>query len=87
MLFEKCYRAYCIIFVPVKRTKVSSSSIASIGYSKTSKTLEIEFHRGAVYQYYDVPQRVYASLIDAPSIGQYYAYHIRDSYEYNMMQR
>ena len=35
------------------RQPVSSSNIRSIGYDSMSSTLEIEFHSGGVYQYFN----------------------------------
>jgi hypothetical protein len=35
------------------RTPVESSNIASVGYDKENQILEIEFHHGAVYQYFN----------------------------------
>ena len=39
----------------MERTPVTSTDILSIGYDTDNQTLEIEFIRGAVYQYSDVP--------------------------------
>ena len=36
----------------VLRRVVSSSSILSVGYDETSRTLEVEFWQGEVYQYF-----------------------------------
>ena len=44
------------------RTPVSSSNLASVGYDPSTKTLEIEFNDGAVYQYDDVPESEYTGL-------------------------
>lgn len=62
------------------RAKVTSSSIASIGYDPESEVLEIEFHGGAVYQYDSVPTEEYEGLMDAGSHGKYFHQHIRRRY-------
>lgn len=49
------------------RQSVSSSRISSVGWE--NNTLEVEFHNGAIYQYYDVTQSEYASFMNAPSLG------------------
>jgi len=36
----------------MERQYVTSSNLQSLGYDPTSKTLEIEFNDGAIYQYY-----------------------------------
>ena len=66
----------------MERIPVTSSNIASIGFDEDSSTLEIEFHSGAVYQYFDVPFAVYDGLIEAGSQGQYLAQHIKGQYRY-----
>ena len=38
----------------MQRNNVISSSIASIGYEPQGQLLEIEFTRGAIYQYFDI---------------------------------
>ena len=67
----------------VRRKPVSSSAISSVGYDPESETLEVEFSSGAVYEYYDVPSKVYRSLMSAPSKGQFLARRIRDRYPFN----
>ena len=64
------------------RTPVDSSNITSIGYDEASNTFEIEFHSGAVYQYFDVPLNVYQGIMAAGSKGQYFAQHIKGYYRY-----
>ena len=49
------------------RNIVSSSRIASVGWE--NNTLEVEFHNGAVYQYYNVTQSEYNNFMNAPSLG------------------
>ena len=70
----------------MKRTPVNSSNLASIGYDPTSQILEIEFNSGTVYQYFAVPQSVYAALMSASSHGRYFYHNIRDSYHYHQIQ-
>ena len=65
------------------RESVSSSNIASIGYDEESETLEIEFLKGGVYQYFDVPQAVYDGLMAADSHGSYLAANVKGIYRYS----
>lgn len=67
----------------MKRQSVTSSNIASIGYDEASQTLEIEFLNGGVYQYFDVPKRVYEDMMSAGSHGQYLAQDIKGAYRYS----
>ena len=44
--------------------------------------LEVLFHSGSVYQYFDVPEIVFSELLQAESIGRFFNEHIKDSYRY-----
>jgi hypothetical protein len=66
----------------VIRQNVISSNINSIGYDSDMKLLEIEFNSGGVYQYPNVPERVYSGLMAASSHGQYFHRNIKDVYSY-----
>ena len=66
----------------MKRINVISSSIKSIGYDSQSCILEIEFSRGAIYQYKNVPSLHVVRLIFAESVGKYFHQHIEKNYEY-----
>ena len=69
----------------IKRTTVTSSNIASVGYDAENMILEIEFNHGGIYQYFDVPQKVYDELINAKSYASYFMYNIKNEYEYQKM--
>jgi len=62
------------------RQSVTSSTIESIGYDAKTQTLEIEFKKGSVYQYYGVPESEYAALMGAESHGSYFAHNIKGRY-------
>jgi hypothetical protein len=62
------------------RELVSSTSLVSVGYNPPSETLEVEFHSGLVYEYYNVPQFLYDQLMQAPSIGSFFNAAIRNSF-------
>jgi len=51
----------------MQRTPVESSNLASVGYDPTSATLEIEFRKSGVYQYFGVPSSTYDELMSAGS--------------------
>ena len=56
----------------MERIKVKSSNISSIGYDELTKTLEIEFANGGLYQYKEVPKEVYEGFNKAESVGKYF---------------
>ena len=63
----------------MNREPVESSNIASIGYDADTRTLQIEFNGGAVYNYHPVTEDGHRSLISAPSIGKYFSANIRNN--------
>lgn len=67
------------------RTPVSSSNLRSVGYDAETQTLEIEFHKGGIYQYYGVPEYEYESLISASSIGRYFIDNIKTRYSHSRL--
>ncbi len=69
----------------MKRTPVDSSNLATVGYEPSTRILEIEFHGGSVYQYYDVPEEVYRGLLEAVSKGGYFHRNIRARYPYRQV--
>jgi hypothetical protein len=56
--------------------------VASIGYSRTLHALEIEFTRGAIYRFLNVPRSVYRDLIATDSKGRFIAQHIRGQFTF-----
>lgn len=64
------------------RVPVSSSDLESVGYDALSHILEIKFHSGGVYQYFDVSEIEHRSLMDASSHGTYFHEHIKNNYRY-----
>lgn len=65
----------------MRRKRVESSMLRSVGYDAKQQVLEVEFHHGRIYQYLDVDEQTYRELIEAPSIGTYFNGNIRDNYE------
>ncbi len=64
-------------------TEVDSSMIDLVGYEAREKVLEVRFiNSGQTYQYFDVPQKVYKGLLEAPSKGSYMRDYIIDCYDY-----
>ncbi len=64
------------------RTHVNSSAISSVGYDEGASVLEVEFQSGAVYDYFDVPPKVYKDLLKASSKGSFVSRRIRDRYPF-----
>lgn len=66
----------------IKREAVTSTNVASVGYSRHLRALEIEFTRGAIYRFLDVPSNVYRGLLAAESKGHFIAENIRGKYRF-----
>ncbi|MDM5188559.1 KTSC domain-containing protein [Bacillus sp. DX4.1] len=60
---------------------VISKHLVAVGYNSPSMILRIQFKNGT-YDYYNVPESIYSSLMSAPSKGTYHATHIKNSYRY-----
>lgn len=72
----------------MKRHPVESSMIASVGYDRQERVLEVEFvNTGHVYEYYDVPYREYLNLMKDSSKGSYMRTFIIDQYGYRQVSR
>lgn len=70
----------------IKRVPVESSALATVGYSKKLRALEIEFRNGAIYRYLEVPSDVYEALLNAHSKARFYDENIRRKYRSQHVQ-
>jgi hypothetical protein len=61
----------------MERQNVKSRILRSVGYNESTKILEIEFQNGLVYQFLDVPPKVYADLMHSGEIGKYFSEKVR----------
>jgi hypothetical protein len=61
----------------MERQNVKSRILRSVGYNESIKILEIEFQNGLVYQFLDVPPKVYADLMHSGEIGKYFSEKVR----------
>jgi hypothetical protein len=57
----------------MERLRVQSSAIRSVGYDAESRTLELEFPNGRVYQYANVPRSAYDWLLKVRAKGVFIA--------------
>ncbi|HVX56934.1 MAG TPA: KTSC domain-containing protein [Candidatus Saccharimonadales bacterium] len=61
----------------MKRSPVKSSNLKTVGYDPATKTLEVEFHSGAVHQYAGITPGAHQALVRAPSIGSHFHQYFR----------
>ena len=59
-----------------------SRSIARFRYEMETLTLEVEFKKGDIYQYFDLPEPVYEAFCQADSKGKFFNQSIRGVYRY-----
>lgn len=68
------------------RIPVNSSNIKSIGYDKSTATLEVEFTSLDVYQYFNVPEFLCQQFLQASSHEQFLNDYIRYNYRYQKVR-
>jgi hypothetical protein len=59
----------------MKRITVSSEGILEVGYHQDTDnigTLELKFSNGGVYEFFNVPSKLYDEFMHAPSREDYY---------------
>jgi lysyl-tRNA synthetase class 2 len=61
---------------------VVSSMIAGVEYDDETGELDVLFSSGKTYRYFDVPEDIYARLLEAKSKGQFFNEVIKDEYRY-----
>jgi hypothetical protein len=64
---------------------MASKNLDAVRYTPETMTLEVRFHNGREYHYYDVPQAMYEALLAASSKGAFFNQSIRGSYRYARM--
>jgi hypothetical protein len=69
-----------------QRVPLRSSNVSSAGYDTQNKILEVEFHSGAIYHYFGVPEHLYHGLLSASSHGKYLNNYIKSSYAYEQIK-
>jgi len=66
----------------MKRIKVESSNIVSVGYDVAEQILEVEFYKGTIYQYYNVPWDKVLKMMFGESVGKYFMKNINKVYQF-----
>lgn len=60
-----------------------SSNIALLKYDDETWTLEVTFHGGSTYHYFDVPEHLWDGIKNANSKGVYLNAEIKGHYRYS----
>lgn len=61
----------------MERLPVDSTTLSWVSYSSAQRLLQLGFHTGNVYKYFDVPVGTFQALLRADSKGRYFNLHIR----------
>ena len=64
----------------MERQPVKSRILRSVGYDGTAKSLEIEFQNNLIYQFTDVPPKVFKDLMSSDTIGKYFTDKVRTKF-------
>ncbi len=64
---------------------VASSGIAKIGHDMVTNELYVEFSKGALYKYSQVPRTVYNELIQASSTGKLFYSKVSKKYKFKRL--
>ncbi len=59
---------------------VLSTEIEWIGYEHKRSMLQVEFIAGPVYQYDNVPEKIYEDFLTAPSHGRFFESNIKGKF-------
>jgi hypothetical protein len=70
----------------MRRQRVESSSLASVGYDAATRILEVEFRKGRIYQYHGVGTKRFEQLMTAESKGRFMNAHIRTAYRFTRVR-
>jgi ribonuclease D len=70
----------------IRRRRVDSTYLRSVGYDAADMVLEAEFNDDSIYRYYGVPQDAVDGLFAAESVGTYFLHEIRDRYPHEAMR-
>ena len=63
-----------------------SSVIAAMNYDPASATLRIIYVSGMIYDYKNVPEKIYKAMKAASSKGAYLNRHIKGNYEFEKLK-
>lgn len=63
----------------IKRIRVNSSNITEIGYDELSRTMEIKFKHGGIYQYSPITPQAYISFLKSESKGKFFHQNIKEN--------
>jgi hypothetical protein len=67
---------------PISRVPVESSNLRSVGFDAKKLVLEVQFHHGGIYRYFDVPAATHEALMKSESKGKFFQSSIRNKFRF-----
>jgi hypothetical protein len=65
----------------MKRQRIRSKTLQSVGYSLFRGTLQVEFKEpNRTFDFHNVPVRLYIGLMNAPSKARFFNKYIKDNF-------
>ncbi len=68
--------------MPTQSINLKSSFIQALEYDRETRTAIVQFKRGAIYRYAQVPPVTFTRWLKAPSKGRYFHRNIRNRFNY-----
>jgi len=65
----------------MEMTFVEAKMLSYVGYNEETQVLAIEFCRGPVHVYNDVPKTIFEGLLLSPAVDDYFNENIRNSFK------
>lgn len=69
----------------ISMISVESSNIEAIGYNSTQRLLQVNFHSGHGYHYFQVPPQTFQEFLHTHSKGRFLNAHIKSYYTYQQI--
>lgn len=71
----------------IQMQPAQSSTVSAHGYDPASRTMQVQFKNGNVYQYKGVPQEIFNNYKNSESQGSYHQQNIKGRYEASLVGR
>ena len=71
----------------MRRQRLDSTSLASVGYDPAKNLLEVEFRNGGIYQYLEVDDHEYDGFREAESKGRFLNTEIKPTHRYRLLKK
>ncbi len=66
----------------IEMTPCKSSQVKAFGYDAASKTLQLAFNSGGIYQYHDVPAATFEAMKGCESVGKFLGAEIKNKFKF-----